>query len=652
MITGVLLRHYKNYANMNFVPICDSECSYSVFVGNNGVGKSAILEALDVFFNNRVWNTTIGMKKSEALICPLFLIDKNKIDTNTKHLFDVVSDFYWNVSKDFNANTKKSTALTNFIQYRDLLKEKYINTHYLILIGISIESNKDAFCATFHSVLKDEIMKKLVKDEDGAQEVLNKILEKIYGLYNYLYIPVEESPSELLKLQNITMQKLLNKNVLYEIERILNRKLPNSNQSIVNQINENLDAFISEVNSIISNIDQKYSFSSEANGKKNLTAKDIREKVLEAYFPLRALKVNKRNVQQLSSGEQRKAIIDIAYSILVANGDKQTEKEIVLAIDEPETSMHVSNCFSQFVMLEELASKYEKQIIVTTHWYGFLPIAQKGNLHHINYSDEKINIKSFNMSNVLESRRKYPDVIELKSMYDLATSIITYMRVHKETNWIICEGSDDKIYLQYIMGERKDINILPVGGCGNVVKLYQLLYSPLTEKTEAGAVGGKALFLIDTDKLQKFVNKPMSFSNVDNNITLRRLQIDNGHIELYDPCVPNTYLQTEIEDCLDPKFYWEAITRCIKREKNIKLRNTIKKYSINDNATVSVLRGDESCIQATDSSVISKKKDIIEYVEKEENKLKIAEMYVKVCEESKEKVQHQLYERIVSIFDK
>ncbi len=48
MITAILLRNIKNYRNINFIPICDSRYMYSIFVGNNGVGKSAVLEAIDV----------------------------------------------------------------------------------------------------------------------------------------------------------------------------------------------------------------------------------------------------------------------------------------------------------------------------------------------------------------------------------------------------------------------------------------------------------------------------------------------------------------------------------------------------------------------------------------------------------------------------
>ena len=128
-------------------------------------------------------------------------------------------------------------------------------------------------------------------DSENVQDVLNYIKQEIWNYYSYLYLPIEETPSESLKLQNKTMQQLLNKNVLAEIEKVLNRKT--AGKSIVTQINDNLDEFITEVNGIIAKVDEQYGFSSELGigGKKNLTAKDIREKILEAYFPLRELKL-------------------------------------------------------------------------------------------------------------------------------------------------------------------------------------------------------------------------------------------------------------------------------------------------------------------------------------------------------------------------
>ncbi|PAE57680.1 hypothetical protein CHH90_22785, partial [Bacillus licheniformis] len=74
----------------------------------------------------------------------------------------------------------------------------------------------------------------------------------------------------------------------------------------------------------------------------------------------------------------------------------------------------------------------------------------------------------------------------------------------------ICEGGDDKIYLDTILPENKEYRILPVGGCGNVVKLFNLLLNPLLiDKKERKEFKGKILCIIDTDETKmnyKFEN--------------------------------------------------------------------------------------------------------------------------------------------------
>ena len=48
MIIGVILRNFKTYKNINYIPLSNGE-SFSGFIGANGIGKSSILEALDCF---------------------------------------------------------------------------------------------------------------------------------------------------------------------------------------------------------------------------------------------------------------------------------------------------------------------------------------------------------------------------------------------------------------------------------------------------------------------------------------------------------------------------------------------------------------------------------------------------------------------------
>lgn len=50
MIIGTFINGYKSYAKSIFAPIANNnDQKYAVYIGANGVGKSGILEALDVF---------------------------------------------------------------------------------------------------------------------------------------------------------------------------------------------------------------------------------------------------------------------------------------------------------------------------------------------------------------------------------------------------------------------------------------------------------------------------------------------------------------------------------------------------------------------------------------------------------------------------
>lgn len=81
MIIGLITRHYKIYKALNYIPISDQlDNNLSIYVGNNGVGKSSILEALNTLFNNGYWNKHKDGKQDETFICPVFLIEKEKFN--------------------------------------------------------------------------------------------------------------------------------------------------------------------------------------------------------------------------------------------------------------------------------------------------------------------------------------------------------------------------------------------------------------------------------------------------------------------------------------------------------------------------------------------------------------------------------------------
>lgn len=82
MLVGCLVRHFKVYENVVFTPITlGVDGNLAVFTGNNGVGKSSILEAINHFFHQSKWIVNSNAKKSEAYIAPLFLIKKDDFES-------------------------------------------------------------------------------------------------------------------------------------------------------------------------------------------------------------------------------------------------------------------------------------------------------------------------------------------------------------------------------------------------------------------------------------------------------------------------------------------------------------------------------------------------------------------------------------------
>ena len=73
MLVGCLLRHYKVYENVVFIPVSSGvDGSLAVFTGNNGVGKSSVLEAVNSFFYQKNWNVNSKAKKMKPILLHYF----------------------------------------------------------------------------------------------------------------------------------------------------------------------------------------------------------------------------------------------------------------------------------------------------------------------------------------------------------------------------------------------------------------------------------------------------------------------------------------------------------------------------------------------------------------------------------------------------
>src|SRR5690606_9565351 len=124
-------------------------------------------------------------------------------------------------------------------------------------------------------------------------------------------------------------------------------------------------------------------------------------------------------ISELSSGEKQKAIIDVAHKLLLHHRDGGSN--LIIGIDEPESSLHMSACFDQFGALYEI-SKSSRQVIFSSHWYGFLPTIESGSVTVItkqlaDHQFDFINLMNYReqiKQMARESRRRLPYDIRLK----------------------------------------------------------------------------------------------------------------------------------------------------------------------------------------------------------------------------------------------
>ncbi|MGI2294359.1 ATP-dependent nuclease [Paenibacillus sp. GXUN7292] len=628
MIVGLLCRHYKIYQGLYFIPICDDyETPFSLFIGNNAVGKSSVLESLNTFFNNTNWNRTKGTKADETYIAPVFLLKKNDLQGNIDNIvyqkLDLISQYFWAVTEEANSNLKSNEEFKKFFQIRDELKHRYGENDYLFfLLGLRYQDKTEVYFSTFD----DDIIKKLKSHNLNFKDI--ELINEIKKYLTYIYIPIESITSEIIKIENKEMQALMSTDILEEIDKILDeRNIPKGNRttSLIDYLNSNLDEYMNKINDTISRIDESYAYRVEQGYKKNLRPSDVRNKILEAYFSIRTLKKDKKEIHELSSGEQRIALIDIATAFL-NNTSSSNKRKTIVAIDEPESSLHISKAFKQFERLQSLVQE-NVQLILTSHWYGSLPFTTTGNLNYIELkSDSRINISTYDLNNYFEKRGSLPEDVQIKSYFDLTSAILSSMR-SENTNWIICEGSDDKLYLShYLSSSIANLKILCVGGCSNVIKLYKYLYTPFQEKDEKKAVNSKILCLIDTDDV---VYDLEINSEVKGKLKLARIQPERaGQLKLMSVKKSGFYYSTEMEDCLKPKKYYESIKDVIGKSDNENLLELFKKFSYKEGSTYSRIKNEEnSILEPLELIKYEDKKPLFDFLDDHHTKYLIAQNY-------------------------
>lgn len=563
MIIGIFLRYYKTYQGINYIPITDED-KFCGLVGDNGIGKSSVLESLDTFFNSKPWSFNTATKKSgkastKPQIVPVFLLERSHFNSDILEKAEILNKVAINISENDVSPSLKSHA-KSFVEHRNRLNERVELTDYLIIpIGFDYKGSASISLfncrAVVEGVLGSEVDVSKTSLDDAELEYFLPLLNNIKEIIDYIYIPREIDPELFTKLETDEIQVLMGETLI----QILSELVP---QKQINEINASLNTFIDTLADEL----EVYSYRTPTDRQQHLKKNDVYNLIIQSFFSTR--KLHKRQsdnwleISSLSSGEKQKAIIDVAHSLL--NKHRETGANLIVGIDEPESSLHMSACFDQFDALYEI-SRDAMQVVFSSHWYGFLPTIETGSVTILTKYDSSHVFDMINLANYREqikqltasSKGRLPFDIRLKSINDFVQSVITSTIGENPFSWIICEGSSEKNYLSTYFKDlidTKRLRVVPVGGAKEIKRLYNHLSTSYEDFQDE--ISGKIILLSDTD-VQMVSYDVKNYPNlickrIVNCAQTRATKLVNIQANPVSPA-------TEIEDALNGKLFYETL---------------------------------------------------------------------------------------------
>ncbi|EBN9657401.1 ATP-binding protein, partial [Salmonella enterica] len=320
MIAGLFIRNVKTYQGINYIPLTDSP-NLSGLLGNNGIGKSSILEAFDTILNSKDWNynTVVkksGLDKTSPYIVPVFILEETFFDSAMLPFAKTLDALAREVSLEDATNAQTRVILDNYIKHRDRILSRHDMDGKLIVpvgrfynndISLSVLAGRTLPLVIERNTFDAEL--DLSEDVEQTQ-CFSKLFEYIINELEYLYIPKEIDTGLFTKLESMGTQVLMGESLHEILDRIVG-------ETTVGDINRELSGFLEDISTKL--VDYTYRTPSER--QKRIQKKEVYNLIIQAFFNVR--KLHKKHgdehfleISNLSSGEKQKAIIDVAHALL------------------------------------------------------------------------------------------------------------------------------------------------------------------------------------------------------------------------------------------------------------------------------------------------------------------------------------------------
>ena len=456
----VILKNFRSYENQTFY-IND----LNVIIGKNDIGKSTILEALNIFFGEAKASKDDINKlngSSEMSIECSFQVDGKKpiiLDNSaTSTLEDeylINDEGYLSIKQTYSSTSPKSITInTDYPKIEDI--DPLITMKIKELQGIVDQKNinMDGYKKSVKKDLRKCIFKhfgeslpkfrteiEVLKAEKEVSNIYDQLKQEfpIFHLFTSDRKNTDQDP----EVSNVL--KAITKNAVSNVEQEFEKIKQTIRQEIENISNETLIK--------LKEFDAEISKELKSN---------LKDKELHSLFNFDF--TSDDNIPFNNRGSGVKRLMLLSFFLADAERSHASTKNVIYAIEEPETSQHPNYQSMIIENLRELSIKDNRQVILTTHTPEIVKMVSTNNLIFIEKEDN-----SRKVSQVIDHENE----VNIRGIID-TLGILPFI---KSKNKVIVEGKTDQTFLENLVKTFPQLNdifdlksstIIPTSGGGNV----------------------------------------------------------------------------------------------------------------------------------------------------------------------------------------
>lgn len=414
-IQNVKIKNFRSYKDEVSIAIGD----LTTFVGKNDIGKSSVLEALDIFFNDgkgaikldkddiNKQSQVDGINEISITVCfdelPDSIIIDSSNETDLKSEYLLNSNNHLEILKTYPNAGKEKVFIKAFHpskpECNDLLRKRDSELRS-ILNDNNIECSDKNKNATMRSAIWHHFRDDLQMTEtliDVTKGETKSIWDKlqnylpIYSLFqsdrknsdgdNEVQDPLKEAVRQILRDADLKKQ-------LKAVATVVETKLKEVSSRTLDKLREMNPDIANSLNPIIPD-------------SESLKWSDVFKTV--SITGDEEIPINKRG-----SGVKRLILLNFFRAEAERRKKEKTIPSIVYAIEEPETSQHTEHQKKLVKAFLSLSKTPQTQIILTTH---SAPLVKELNFSHLRLISQENGLKT--IETVIPGQLPYPSLNEV-----------------------------------------------------------------------------------------------------------------------------------------------------------------------------------------------------------------------------------------------